>query len=79
MASESPTLKKGTEVVLVAELPGVVVGTIGRVGRAIGIKSTRYRVMFDNGVETLSVASEKLVSPATWDGMKDTALPADNG
>mgnify|MGYP001028586273 FL=1 len=79
MAPESSTLKKGTQVVLIAELPGVVAGTTGRVGRAVGINSTRYRVMFDNGVETLSVASEKLVSPATWAGMEDTALLIDDG
>ena len=47
MAPESSNLKKGTRVVLVDDLPGVKAGTAGRVGRSIGIKSTRYRVHFE--------------------------------
>lgn len=79
MAPESSTLKKGTRVVLIADLPGVGAGTAGRVGRAIGIKATRYRVSFDNGVESLSVAEGKLVSPAAWAYLQNNPLDSGNG
>ena len=61
MAPESSTLKKGSRVVVITDIPGVAAGTTGRVGRAIGVKTTRYRVKFDNGVDVLSVAEGKLV------------------
>ena len=79
MAPESSTLKKGTRVVLIADLPGVGAGTVGRVGRAIGIKATRYRVSFDNGVESLSVAEGKLVSPAAWEYIQNNSIELENG
>jgi hypothetical protein len=79
MAPESSTLKKGTRVVLIADLPGVGAGTAGRVGRAIGIKATRYRVSFDNGVESLSVAEGKLVSPAAWEYLQNNSVESGNG
>ncbi len=79
MAPESSTLKKGTLVVLIADLPGVAAGTSGRVGRAIGIKTTRYRVSFDNGVESLSVPEGKLVSPAAWAYIQANAVEVSNG
>mgnify|MGYP004055951815 FL=1 len=71
MAPESSTLKKGARVVVIADLPGVAAGTAGRVGRSIGIKTVRYRVQFENGVNTLSVAESKLVSPAAWEFIKE--------
>jgi hypothetical protein len=79
MAPESSTLKKGTRVVLIADLPGVGAGTAGRIGRAIGIKATRYRVSFDNGVESLSVAEGKLVSPAAWAYIQNNPVDPGNG
>jgi hypothetical protein len=79
MAPESSTLKKGTRVILLADLPGVGAGTAGRVGRAIGIKATRYRVSFDNGVESLSVAEGKLVSPAAWEYIQNNSVESGNG
>ena len=79
MAPESSILKKGTRVVLIADLPGVGAGTVGRVGRAIGIKTTRYRVSFDNGVESLSVAEGKLVSPAAWAYIQNNPVEPGNG
>ena len=79
MAPESSTLKKGTRVVLIADLPGVAAGTSGRVGRAIGFKTTRYRVSFDNGVESLSVPEGKLVSPAAWAYIQDNGVEVSNG
>jgi hypothetical protein len=74
MAPESSTLKKGARVVLIDDLPGVSAGTTGKVGRSIGVKTTRYRVRFDNGVDVLSVSEAKLVSPAAWEFIK--AAPA---
>ena len=71
MAPESSTLKKGARVVVITDLPGVSAGTAGRVGRSIGIKTVRYRVQFENGVNSLSVAESKLVSPAAWEFIKD--------
>ena len=72
MAPESSTLKKGSRVVVITDIPGVAAGTTGRVGRAIGVKTTRYRVKFDNGVDALSVAEGKLVSPAAWEFLKQS-------
>ena len=82
MAPESSTLKKGARVVVIADLPGVAAGTAGRVGRSIGIKTVRYRVQFENGVNTLSVAESKLVSPAAWEFIKEnreSATETENG
>ena len=72
MAPESSTLKKGSRVVVITDLPGVSAGTPGRVGRSIGVKAARYRVKFDNGVDVLSVAEGKLVSPAAWEFLKQS-------
>ena len=72
MAPESSTLKKGSRVVVITDIPGVAAGTTGRIGRAIGVKTTRYRVKFDNGVDALSVAEGKLVSPAAWEFLKQS-------
>lgn len=71
MAPESSALKKGARVVVIDDLPGVVAGTAGRVGRSIGIKTVRYRVQFENGVNSMSVAESKLVSPAAWEFIKE--------
>ena len=82
MAPESSTLKKGARVVVITDLPGVAAGTAGRVGRSIGIKTVRYRVQFENGVNSLSVAESKLVSPAAWEFIKEnreSATGTENG
>ena len=74
MAPESSTLKKGARVVVIDDLPGVSAGTAGKVGRSIGIKAVRYRVQFENGVNALSVAESKLVSPAAWEFIKENRV-----
>lgn len=80
MAPESSTLKKGARVVVIDDLPGVSAGTAGKVGRSIGIKTVRYRVQFENGVNVLSVAESKLVSPAAWEFLKENReSPKENG
>ena len=78
MSAEGSTLKKGARIVLIVDLPGVAAGTPGKVGRSIGVKSTRYRVKFENGVEALSVAEGKLVSPAAWEYIKDNQIASHN-
>ncbi len=78
MSAEGSTLKKGARIVLIVDLPGVAAGTPGKVGRSIGVKSTRYRVKFENGVEALSVAEGKLVSPAAWEYIKDNQMASHN-
>ena len=74
MAPESSALKKGARVIVIDDLPGVVAGTAGRVGRSIGIKTVRYRVQFENGINALSVAESKLVSPAAWEFIKEQQI-----
>jgi len=76
MAPESSALKKGARVVVIDNLPGVAAGTAGRVGRAVGIKTVRYRVEFENGINALSVAESKLVSPAAWEFLKENQIAA---
>jgi len=71
MAPESSALKKGARVVAIDDLPGVSAGTAGKVGRSIGIKTVRYRIQFENGVNAMSVAESKLVSPAAWEFLKE--------
>ena len=71
MAPESSALKKGARVVVIDDLPGVSAGTAGKVGRSIGIKTVRYRIQFENGVNAMSVAERKLVSPAAWEFLKE--------
>ena len=71
MAPESSALKKGARVVVIDDLPGVSAGTAGKVGRSIGIKTVRYRIQFENGVNAMSVAESKLVSPAAWEFLKE--------
>ena len=75
MAPESSTLKKGSRVVVITDIPGVAAGTTGRVG-SIGVKTTRYRVKFDNGADVLSVAEGKLVSPLPGTSLSRAKLTA---
>lgn len=67
MATDTTTLKKGTRVVVNTDLPGAPEGTAGKVGRAVGMAITRYRVAFDNGASFNSVAADKLVPEKEWD------------
>ncbi len=58
--------KRGTRVVVNEDLPGVPEGTPGKCGRGLGFAIKRYRVRFDNGVEVISVAHNKLVPEDEW-------------
>ena len=59
--------KKGTRVVLNANLAGIPAGSTGKVGRAIGFTPKRYRVAFDDGTESMSVTHALLVPAPEWD------------
>jgi hypothetical protein len=59
--------KKGTRVVLNADLAGIPAGSTGKVGRAIGFTPKRYRVAFDDGTESMSVTHGLLVPAPEWD------------
>ena len=63
--------KKGTRVVLNADLAGIPAGSTGKVGRAIGFTPKRYRVAFDDGTESMSVTHELLVPVPEWDDFVD--------
>jgi hypothetical protein len=56
-------LRKGDTVVAVEELPRVPVGTSGRISMVSGLRWTRYRVQFDNGVSLGSIDGRFLSRP----------------
>ncbi len=58
--------RRGTRVVVNEDLPGVPEGTPGKCGRGLGFAIKRYRVRFDNDVEVISVAHNKLVPEDEW-------------
>ena len=58
--------RRGTRVVVTEDLPGVPEGTPGKCGRGLGFAIKRYRVRFDNDVEIISVAHNKLVPEDEW-------------
>ncbi len=71
MAASSTEYKRGTRIVVTDDLPGVPEGTPGKVGRAVGLTLTRYRVRFDNEVEFTSVAADKLVRADEWNDFRE--------
>jgi hypothetical protein len=52
---KSGELRKGDTVVAVEELPRVPAGTAGRIEMVSGLRWTRYRVQFENGVSLGSI------------------------
>ena len=56
-------LRKGDTVVAVEELPRVPVGTSGRIAMVSGLRWTRYRVQFDNGVSLGSLDGRLIGRP----------------
>lgn len=59
------------ETVLATEtMPGVPVGTTGKVKMINGFSWVRYWVFFDNGVELGSVDGSQLVRPGHWEQFK---------
>jgi hypothetical protein len=71
VATDTSQLKKKTRIVAGTHLPGVPEGTGGKVGTTIGLtKLVRYRVVFDNGIERMSVAAGDLVVEGEWDDVR---------
>jgi hypothetical protein len=62
-ANPTVALKVGKHCVAVVDLPGVPAGTRGRVILANGFEWPRYRVLFDNGVETGNLDARHLAPP----------------
>lgn len=60
-------LKRGDRVRALDDLPGVPAGTYGRVYLVSGFTWTRYRVMFDNGVDIGSLDGSVLVRPKDYE------------
>jgi hypothetical protein len=60
---KSGELRKGDTVVAVEDLPRVPVGTEGRIEMVSGLRWTRYRVQFDNGVSLGSIDRRLLGRP----------------
>ncbi len=58
-------LRKGDTVVAVEELPRVPVGTAGRISMVSGLRWTRYRVQFDNGVSLGSLDGRLIGRPGS--------------
>jgi hypothetical protein len=56
-------LRKGDKVVAVEELPRVPLGTAGKISMVSGLRWTRYRVQFDNGVSLGSLDGRLIGRP----------------
>lgn len=61
-----PKFKRRQKVVAVTELPGVPVGTKGKIYYEAGVTWFRYHVAFENGRELANVDGNALVSAEDW-------------
>jgi hypothetical protein len=59
--------KRKQKVVVVNDLPGVPVGTVGKVYYEAGITWFRYHVAFENGVELSNVDGNDHVTVDEWE------------
>lgn len=59
-------LKRHQKVRAWSELPGVPVGTYGKVLQVTGVSWIRYRVLFENGVEHGLLDGRHVVDPRDW-------------
>lgn len=59
--------KRGDKVKTLDDLPGVPAGTRGRVYLVNGFTWTRFRVLFDNGVDIGSIDGTALASPRDYE------------
>lgn len=55
------------KVVAVEQLPGVPVGTAGKVTLKNGFRWTRYRVYFENGEDIGSIDGSQLMLKKEWE------------
>ena len=70
MADQSDDLRRHEKVVAAKDIPGVPVGTKGKVFLVDGITWIRYRVLFDNGVEIGSLNRSVLMRRKEWDELE---------
>ena len=61
-----PKFKRRQKVVAVTELPGVPVGTKGKIYYEAGVTWFRYHVAFENGRELANVDGNAIVSVEDW-------------
>ncbi len=59
-------LKRHQKVRAWSDLPGVAVGTYGKVLQISGVSWIRYRVLFENGVEHGLLDGRHIVDPSDW-------------
>lgn len=64
--STERVFRRRQKVVSVGELPGVPVGTFGKVWFVSGVTWIRYHVAFDNGVELANVDAASLRDRKAW-------------
>ena len=72
--------KRNDKVKALEDLPGVPAGTRGRIYLVNGFTWTRYRVLFDNGVDIGSIDGSVLVAPKEYEAAlrrRDEAVHAD--
>ena len=70
LTNDVPKFKRKQKVVSVIELPGVPVGTPGKVFYEAGITWFRYHVRFENDVELSNVDGNAIVSKDEWAEMQ---------
>jgi len=61
-----PKFKRRQKVVAVTELPGVPVGTKGKIYYEAGVTWFRYHVAFENGRELANVDGNAIISIEDW-------------
>lgn len=66
-ATEDTTFHRHDRVVAAADLPGVPVGTPGKVLLVAGFTWIRYHVLFDNGRQLGSLDGKYLAQKKAWD------------
>lgn len=64
-------LKRHEKVLANIDLPGVPVGTPGKVLQVVGLTWLRYRVLFDNGVEHSHLDGRHIVRPGDFVPLED--------
>lgn len=64
--STDKEFRRRQKVVAVADLPGVPVGTFGKIWYAAGVTWIRYHVAFDNGMELANVDGHDLRDRKAW-------------
>jgi hypothetical protein len=62
-----PKFKRKQKVVAVGEIPGVPVGTAGKVYYEAGVTWFRYHVAFENGIELSNVDGNDLDTVEGWE------------